>query len=82
MRRGLNASYLNVMANLNLILSIIGSIIIFIKFSIIKDMSIYGLEHNSINWIGIISGLGVLIGGFTLFFLLETIVDIYWEVEK
>lgn len=82
MRRGLNASCLNFMANLNLILSIIGSIIIFIKFSVIKDVSIYGVEHNSINWIGIISGIGIFIGGLTLFFLFETIVDIYWEVER
>ena len=34
------------------------------------------------NWFGIIGGIAVLIGGFTLFFLLKTIVDIYRKVKK
>lgn len=79
-----NADCLNFMANLNIILSIIGAIAIWINFSTIKykATSIYGSTYSEINWIGIIGGFAVLLGGFTLFFLLKTIVDIYYEVEK
>lgn len=79
-----NADCLNFMANLNIILSIIGAIIIWVNFSTIeyKTTSRYATPVTEINWYGIFGGVGVLIVGFTLFFLLKTVADIYWEVEK
>lgn len=82
-----NADNLNFMANINIILSIIGAILIWINFGTteITRKSTYfssGYTENVANWYGIFGGIAVLIAGFTLFFLLKTIVDIYWEVEK
>lgn len=85
-----NANRLNVMANINIILSIIGAIAIWANFSTLEVMTQSTYKNYSsgyytdtvINWYGILGGLGVLIVGFTLFFLLKTIADIYWEVEK
>ncbi len=74
MEKKTNADYLNFMANLNIVLSIIGTIAIWVNFGM--------TEYDEFNWIGIISGIAVLIAGFTLFFLLQTIIDIYEEVEK
>lgn len=68
-----NADCLNIMANLNLLLSIISAIIVWLNFS--ED----GID---INWLGIVGGIGILFVGFTLFFLLKTVADIYWKVEK
>lgn len=79
-----NAKCLNFMANLNIILSIICAIVIWVNFSTIeyKTTSKYATSITEINWYGIFGGFGVLIAGFTLFFLLKTVVDIYGEVEK
>ncbi len=78
-----NAKCLNFMANINIILSIISAIIIWANFSIIeyKATSKYATSFTEINWYGIFGGFGVLIVGFTVFFLLKTVVDIYNEVE-
>lgn len=79
-----NADCLNAMATVNIILSIIGAIAIWVNFSTIEytTTSKYATPVTEINWYGILGGIAVLIAGFTLFFLLKTIVDIYWEVEK
>lgn len=85
-----NADRLNVMANINIMLSIIGAILIWVNFStmevtkesIFKNYSSGHYTATVINWYGVIGGIAVLIVGFTLFFLLKTIVDIYKEVEK
>lgn len=78
------------MANINIMLSIIGAILIWVNFStmevtkesIFKNYSSGHYTATVINWYGVIGGIAVLIVGFTLFFLLKTIVDIYKEVEK
>lgn len=73
-----NADCLNAMASLNIVLSIIGAIAIWLNFSTIE----YKSGYSEANWYGIIGGISVLVVGFTLFFLLKTVADIYWEVEK
>lgn len=70
-----NATFLNIFAYIDIIVSIIGTILIWINYSI-SDIT------KEINIIGIATGLAVLIGGFTLFFLLKTIVDICWRLER
>lgn len=83
-----NADKLNVMANINIILSIIGAVCVWIKFSNTEVLGKYNYitgeyaKSTEINWYGILGGAAILIAGFTLFFLLKTIDDIYWEVEK
>lgn len=86
-RRITSADCLNVMANINIILSIIGTILIWVNFGTteITHKGTYfssGYTENIANWYGIFGGIAILIAGFTLFFLLKTIVDIYWEVES
>ena len=66
-----NADYLEKMAYVNVILFVIGAIYV-IANSFVDE----------VNWIGIAIGIATLIVGFTLFFLLRTIVDIYRKVEK
>ena len=66
-----NADYLEKMAYVNVILFVIGAIYV-IANSFVDEM----------NLIGITIGIATLIVGFTLFFLLRTIVDIYRKVEK
>ena len=80
-----NADILNFMANLNIILSIIGAIFIWVKFSTIEVIKKYTFTSGTytekvINWYAILGGVGILIAGFTLFFLLKKVADIYWEV--
>lgn len=82
-----SADCLNIMANLNLILSIISAIIIWFCFStteITKNYTYISGTYTDkvINWYGIFGGIAILFTGFTLFFLLKTIVGIYYEVEK
>jgi len=85
---GNNAERLNVMAYINLILSIIGAICIWINFSKIEVLGKYDYitgeysKTTQTNWYGIFGGIGVIIAGLTLFFLLKTIVDIYWKVGE
>lgn len=86
-KRITSADCLNVMANINIILSIIGAILIWVNFGTteITHKGTYfssGYTENVANWYGIFGGIVILIAGFTLFFLLKTIVDIYWEVER
>lgn len=78
-----NADCLNFMANLNIVLSIISAIAVWVNFSTIEVIGRYTYETTTkTNWFGIIGGFGILIAGFTLFFLLKTIVDIYNEVQR
>lgn len=81
------ADCLNFMANANIVLSIIGAICIWLNFSTIEVVKNFNYISGTytdtvINWYGIIGGIAVLIAGITIFFLLKTVVDIYWEVEK
>ena len=68
-----NAYYLNILAIINLVISIIGAI--FILANYYKDY------YDNVNWIGIIGGVAILIGGFTIFFLLKTVIDIFNKVK-
>lgn len=79
-----NADYLNFMAIINIVLSIIGAITIWVNFSTIEytTTSKYATPVTDINWYGILGGIGILIIGFTVFFLLKTIIDIYDKVEN
>ncbi len=78
-----NADYLNYMAIINIVLSIIGAIAIWVNFSTIEytTTSKYATPVTEINWYGIFGGIAVLIAGFTLYFLLKTVIDIYDEIE-
>lgn len=82
-----NANYLNIMAYINIVLSIVGAISIWVCFSTVEVTKKYTYSSGTytdqvINWYGIFGGLGILIVGFTLFFLLKTLCDIYWKVER
>lgn len=70
-----NAKCLNIMAYINITLSIVAAILIWINFSISKIT-------DEVNLLGIFGGIAILIMGFTSFFLLKTIVDIYRKVEN
>lgn len=86
-RRITSADCLNVMANINLILSIMSSIAIWFYFStteITKNYTYISGTYTEkvINWYGILGGVAILFTGFTIYFLLKTIVDIYYEVKR
>ena len=68
-----NAYYLNIFSIINLVISVVGAILVWTNF--------YKDYNDNINWIGIIGGVAILIGGFTLFFLLKTIVDIFYKIK-
>lgn len=62
-----SADYLNIMANIDIMLTIISAIAIFFyDFSIVNT----------------VLAVTILISGFTIFFLLKTIVDIYYNTEN
>ena len=65
-----NADKLGVIAIINIIITIIASVIVPLT------------DGNSFNWIGILIVGGIILSGFTLYYLLKTIIDIYYEVEK
>ena len=69
-----NADALNFMAVINIIISIVGAITVWSNFGTTR--------YEETNWFGIIGGLAILIVGFTQFFLLKTVVDIYDKVDK
>lgn len=73
-----NADCLNFMSVINIVISIIGAIIVWANFSTIT----YARGYSETNWFGVIGGLAILIVGFTQFFLLKTVVDIYDKEEK
>lgn len=70
-----NADWLEIISYINVIISIIGAIYAFIELS----ETGYSFEPNIMS---ISITVGILLVGFTLFFLLKTIVDIYKKVEK
>lgn len=72
------ADCLNFFSNLNLIITIVSSIAIWINFSTIE----YKSGYSEINWYGIVGGAVTLIIGLTFVFLLKTIVDIYKKVKE
>lgn len=82
-----NAYWLKIFAIVNIVLSIIASIIIFVNYSTIDVIKEYDYISGTytetvINWIGIIGGIAVLIMGFTIYFTLRTIVDIHNMTEE
>lgn len=75
MENATHVNALNVIAYINLVLSMIGAIFVLINYSksdITDEFSI----------VGICGAIAIIIAGLTLFFLFKTIVDIYWKVEK
>lgn len=76
--------WLNVLAIINIILCIMASIVIFINYSTTSNYDyITGTSTEiEINWVGIIGGIAVLITGLTVYFTLETIIDIHDMTEK
>lgn len=72
-----NADILQIFAYINIIIAIIGAIFVWVKFSFI---TVNGKDV--INWFGILGGVGIIISGLTLFFLLRTIVDIFYEIDN
>ena len=82
-----NADILNFMAVVNIIIFIVGAIIIWCNFATTEvfHKATYlreGYTETIVNWGGIIGGIAILIVGFTQFFLLKTVVDIYDKVAK
>lgn len=82
-----HAYWLNIFAVINIILCIISSIIVFINYStteVVKDYNyLTGTSTETvINWLGILGGIAILITGFTIFFTLETIIDIHDMTEE
>lgn len=72
-----NADKLEILAHINLIITIIGAVFVFINCSIVSIS-----EEDTINWIGMLIGIGIIITGLTLFYLLKTIIDIYNEIDE
>lgn len=70
-----NAKWLDRMAEINLFITIIATPYFFYKGFMDLDAEI------NIN-INILIGLGILMSGLTLFFLLETVVDIYNKLDN
>lgn len=63
------ADRLNTVANVNMILSVVAAMIIWFNLGI--------NQYEELNWYGIVGGITILFGGYTLFLLLKTVVDIY-----
>lgn len=82
-----HAYWLNIFAIINIVLCIIASIIVFINYSTSEVITNYSYiskttTETTINWIGIIAGISILILGFTQYFMLETIIDIHDLAEE
>ncbi len=83
-----NADILNVFANINLIISIIVAIFIWIRFSVIEKIGEYNFikgeyaKTAEINWCAILGGIGIIFSGLTLYFTLKTIIDIFDKVDN
>ena len=78
-----NAKYLNIMANINLGACIVSALILIIPtlLDISKDINEYEIEEE-FTWLPIGYAIRLLLVGFTTFFLLKTIADIYNKVSK
>ena len=82
-----NAYWLNIFAVINIVLSLIASIAIFVNYSTMEVIKEYDYISGTytetvVNWIGIIGGIAILIMGFTIYFTLKTIIDIYNMTEE
>lgn len=69
----IHAKRLNMMANVNIVLSIIGAMIVLVS---------YFSEYYSLNIYVISIAIGILIFGFTQYYLLKTVVDIYNKEKR
>ena len=82
-----HAYWLNIFAIINIVISIIASVFIFVNYSTMEVIESYeyiaGTHTETVmNWIGIIGGIAILLFGFTQYFMLKTIIDIYDTVEE
>ena len=80
--KGKNADWLGIIAVINLIIFIIVAIVIWVAPFIMEEEILFFEDTGEINLINIILGLGILLSGFTQYFLLKTVQDIYYKVEK
>lgn len=74
-----NADCLNIIANINITLFIIASLYYFYNAFILL---IDGYIEVMVIGINLVYGVSLLLVGFTIFFLLKTIVDIYYKTNK
>lgn len=78
-----NADCLNIVANINLAIFIIASLYYWYNvLTGIYEIVNYGFDEINIFIINLICGLSLILVGFTIFFLLKTIIDIYYKVNK
>lgn len=77
-----NADYLNTIANIIIVLSIISAIVLILPSLINLSYAINGYSTDFSAWLPAILGGICLLSGVTLFFLLKTVVDIYRKVES
>lgn len=81
-RKITNADCVSVLAVINLIISIIGAIAMFFTFFEYRTVDKYGKIVLETNWWGVAGAVVVLVIGFTIFFTLITIKDIYYIVRN
>lgn len=78
-----NADCLSVVANINLAIFIIASLYYFYNvFISLVELINYSYVEGITIGINLIYGVSLLLVGFTVFFLLKTIVDIYYKINK
>lgn len=72
-----SADYLEILASINLVIFIASAIVCFC--SVIPEL----IEYGSIeNYVVLITGVSSLLAGFTLYFLLKTVADIYNKLDN
>ena len=72
-----NADHLEILANINLVIFIASSIVCFC--GVITEI----IEYGSIeNYVLLITGVSSLLVGFTLYYLLKTVADIYNKLNN
>lgn len=72
-----NADHLETLAIINLVVFIITAIVCF--YGVIPEFIEYGSVEN---YILLIAGISSLLTGFTLYFLLKTVADIYNKLDS
>ena len=77
-----NAEWLGIMAVINLVICILATIAIWVAPFILEEEFFIFEDKGGINVPAVILGIGVLISGFTQYFLLKTIQDIYYKIKK
>lgn len=85
---GTRANTLSMLAKINLVISFISSIVVWIAFSTVEIMGDYDYilkkyETTTVtNWYAIFGGIGIIFMGILIYYTLMTIVDIFEKVDK